>query len=211
MLSADQVPNRGRALDRALTQTGSPDPRSHRVCITSLRPYQFDSLRASRQRSGRWKYDRLLIPFAAHHDGPGHARDFVGKCDGDNLGRLAMQQPGEPRPLGSMALRAPDHTQGPRPQQPAQLAVTLFGDAAELLLASARILFRDKTDPSRKAAAAWKGAPVANLGGKRGGNDRTDARDFLQPPACLRGAVPGKNAPLDRGDLVCYRHILTGQ
>src|SRR4249920_176953 len=34
-------PNRSHALESALTQTGSPDPRNDRICITSSCPGQF--------------------------------------------------------------------------------------------------------------------------------------------------------------------------
>src|SRR5262249_3348354 len=34
-------PNRNHAFEDAMTQTGSPDPRNDRVCITSLCPRQF--------------------------------------------------------------------------------------------------------------------------------------------------------------------------
>jgi hypothetical protein len=37
-------PNRKRALEGAMTQAGSPDPRNDRICITSSCPRQFVSL-----------------------------------------------------------------------------------------------------------------------------------------------------------------------
>ena len=68
------------------------------------------------------------------HHGPGHPRDLVGERDGGNLGRAPAQQRREPGPMpGTMDLGIADDGQCAGHQQAAQVAVTLFADAAEPL------------------------------------------------------------------------------
>src|SRR5262249_51413200 len=71
-------PNRKHALYSALTQTGSPDPRNDRFCITSSCPRQLvlpiDRLTFSRCQQQL----RLLVSLTTDHDGPGHPRHLVG-------------------------------------------------------------------------------------------------------------------------------------
>src|SRR6266480_7594741 len=79
-------PNRSHALESALTQTGSPNPRNNRICITSSCPRQFveaPDLCCCRQQS--WFLERLC----ADHHGPGHARNLIGKRNSGNLDRPA--------------------------------------------------------------------------------------------------------------------------
>src|SRR5262245_10528620 len=89
-------PNRKHAFKDATTQTGSPDPRNDRICITSSCPRQL-MLPNDRRLSCRHQQLRLRIAFATHHDGPGHPCDLVGKRNCGHLGWPAPNEAGEPR------------------------------------------------------------------------------------------------------------------
>jgi hypothetical protein len=51
-----------------------------------------------------------------------------------------------------------------------------------------------QSDPRSKAAARREHLPISYLGHQRGGDDRANTRDFLQPPAFFTRAVPGMDA-----------------
>src|SRR5262249_15254996 len=113
-------PNRSHAFEGALTPAGSPDPRNDRVCITSLCPRQFLVTSACRQLRRRQQL-RLLEVLAAHHHGPGHACDFVSKCNGGDLDRPKVHQLREARPLRAVLIRISDDSHGTGDEQPAQM------------------------------------------------------------------------------------------
>ena len=54
--------------------------------------------------------------------------------------------------FGAMDLSVTDDRKRAGHKQAAQIAVTLFADIAEPVLASARVLFRHNTDPGREVA-----------------------------------------------------------
>jgi|SRR6516165_4346675 len=57
----------------------------------------------------------------------------------------------EPGPMfGAMHLGIADDGQRARREQAAQIAIALFADTAELVLAPARVLLRHEPDPGRK-------------------------------------------------------------
>src|SRR5258707_12334152 len=87
------------------------------------------------------------------HHGPDHSGDLVGERDGRNLGRPPRQQGRKPGPMfGAMDLGVTDDRKRAGHNQAAQIAVTLFADIAEPVLASTRVLFRHNTDPGREVA-----------------------------------------------------------
>src|SRR5476649_313267 len=82
------------------------------------------------------KRDGFLVTLTSGHHGPGHPCNLVSKRDGGDLGRLSRQQGREPRPMpGAMDLSVADDSERTGHEQAAQIAVTLFADAAEPLLA----------------------------------------------------------------------------
>src|SRR6266487_2529940 len=63
------------------------------------------------------------------------------------------------------------------------------------------MLSRHQADPRSETAARREHLPISYLGHQRGGDDRANPRDFLQPPAFFTRAVPGMDTLLDGDDL----------
>src|SRR5262245_17697283 len=189
-------PNPSHAFEDAMTQAGSPDPRNDRVCITSLCPRQFLVTSAFRQLRRRQQL-RLLESLAAHHHGPRHACDFVSKCNGSDLDRPTPHQTSEPRPFCAVLACISDDGHGAGHEQPAQMSIALFRDAAQSLFAAGRMLSRHQADPCSKTAAGRERLPISDLGHQRGSDNWTNARDFLQPSAFFARAVPSVDTLLD--------------
>src|SRR3979490_3330998 len=148
-------PGQKPAFDYALALMGCPDRRIDRLCITCCSPshpsHHADPPARSRLRRTR---DRLLVTLALGHHGPGHARNIVGKRDGDDLARAPPQQRREPGPmLGAVDLGVADDGECTGHEQAAQIAVTLFADAAEPLLAPAWVRFGNEPNPGREVTA----------------------------------------------------------
>src|SRR3979490_563122 len=102
----------------------------------------------------RRKRDGLPITLALSHHGPGHSGKLVGKRDGGDLGRSPGQQCREPGAVfGTVDLGIADDGECTGHEQAAQIAVTLFADAAEPVLAPARVLLRNEPDPGREVAS----------------------------------------------------------
>src|SRR6516162_865035 len=72
------------------------------------------------------------------------------------------------------------------------------------------MLSRHQADPRSETAARRKLFPIPYLGHQRGGDDRANTRDFLQPSAFLTRAVL-MDAFLDGYDLCPDNRILTGK
>src|SRR3954454_15564662 len=93
------------------------------------------------------------VPCSAH-PGPSWPTPFwrlVGERDGGDLRRPPRQQRREPRTvLGAMDFGITDDRKCASCEQAAQIAIALFADAAKLVLASARVLFGDESDPGRE-------------------------------------------------------------
>src|SRR5665811_411961 len=88
--------------------------------------------RLCRKRNG------LLVALASNHHGPDHSRDLVGKRDGGDLRRPPREQCRKPGPtLGAVDLGIADDGERTGHEQAAQIAVTLFADTAEPVLAPA--------------------------------------------------------------------------
>ena len=116
-------PNRSHALEGALTQTGSPDPRNDRICITSSCPCQFvEALGLPRCRQQFW----FLEGFCADHHRPGHACDLIGKRNSGNLDRPALHDTRKPEPPRAVLSRISYNGHGACNEQPSQVPITLF-------------------------------------------------------------------------------------
>ena len=93
--------------------------------------------------------DRLPVALAAGHQCPDHPGGLVGQRNRCNLGCSSRHQLHEPWPPGPVPFGIADDRHCADYEQLSQVAITSLGDAAELLLAPARILLRNKPDPGR--------------------------------------------------------------
>src|SRR5258705_13976348 len=83
-----------------------------------------------------------------------HPGNLVGKRDGGDLRGAPPQQRREAGPVpGSVDLGVTDDGECTGDEQAAQIAVTLFADAAEPVLAPTRVLLRNEPDPGREIAS----------------------------------------------------------
>src|SRR5262245_21302946 len=73
------------------------------------------------------------------------------------------------------------------------------------------MLSRHKANPRSETATRREGLPISHFGHQRGGDDRTNARDLLQPPAFFTRAVPGMDTLLDRHNLCPDSRILASK
>src|SRR5262249_29222331 len=84
-----------------------------------------------------------------------------------------------------------DHRQRASGEQAAQIAIALFADTAELVLAPARVLLRNEPDPGRKIPPRSEGLWISDAGDQSGGERGTNAGNLIQPFARLTRSVPG--------------------
>src|SRR3954463_14776012 len=147
-------PDQKLAFDNAMALVGCPDRRIDRLCITCCSPSQPSHHAGCPARSRlRRKCDGFLVSLALSHHGPDHSRDLIGERDGGDLRRPPCQQCCEPGPMfGAMDLGIANDGQRASHEQAAQIAVTLFADAAEPVLATAGVLLRHEAYPSREVA-----------------------------------------------------------
>src|SRR4051794_36884289 len=121
----------------------------------------------------RRKRDGLPVTLALSHHGPGHSGKLVGKRDGGDLGRSTSQQCREPGAVfGAVDLGIADDGECTGHEQAAQIAVTLFADAAEPVLAPLECcvgtspIQAEKLRPDRKVlgSATLATRAVASIG-----------------------------------------------
>src|SRR5262249_9432732 len=148
MPSADQVPVK-TAHSRCIGTSGlssSPDrPALHYVLFALP---TFTSRPMSARSQSRRKCDVFLIAITPGHHGPRHSCELVGERDRSDLGGPPRQQSCEPGPMfGAVDLGIANDGQRARREQAAQIAISLFADTAELVLAPARVLLRHEPDP----------------------------------------------------------------
>src|SRR4029453_697888 len=86
-------------------------------------------------------------------------------------------------------------------KQTAQIAIALFADIAEALLARARMLLRHKPDPSRKVSPRSESLRVSDAGNQGGGQRRSHAGNLVEPLACLAGAMPSHDQTIELQNL----------
>src|SRR3954449_9039131 len=73
------------------------------------------------------------------------------------------------------------------------------------------MLLGNQSNPGGQVASGRERRPIAYLCDQRGCDDRTDARDALEPPAFLTRSVPGVDVLFDGADLYSQGCILAGQ
>src|SRR5258708_32579908 len=86
-------------------------------------------------------------------------------------------------------LGAPQYGDRPDDENAPQVAVALFGDRPELLLAPGRILPRHQPDPGREIASRPEDSRVCHRRHDRSRPDNSDARDGLNPLPLLARAI----------------------
>src|SRR3990172_3324348 len=124
----------------------SPDRPALRYVLFALPT--FTSRRMAGAISLRRKGDGFFVTLALGHHGPSHSGDLVGKCDGSDLRWSPGQQRRKPGPmLCAMELGIADHGERAGGEQAAQIAIALLADAAEPVLAPARVLLGHEPDP----------------------------------------------------------------
>ena len=95
--------------------------------------------------------------------------------------------------FGAMDLGIADDGQRACREQAAQIAVSLFADTAELVLAPARVLLRHEPDPGRKIPPRSESLRISDAGDQSGGERGTNAGNLIQPLARLIGSMPRHN------------------
>src|SRR5262245_6598545 len=111
--------------------------------------------------------------------------------------------------LGTMDLSVADDGERAGHEQAAQIAVSLFADTAELVLAPARVLLRHQPDPSREVSSRSESLRISDAGDQSGGKRRTDTRYLIEPLAGLARSVPGVDHTVELQDL-CLEHPQLG-
>ena len=160
----------------------------------------------------RRKRDGFLVTFTLGHHGPGHSGDLVGKRDGGDLRRPPSQQCCEPGPmLGAMDLGIADDGECTGHEQAAQIAVTLFADTAEPVLAPARVLLRNEPNPSREVTSRSEGPGVSNTRDQSGRQHRTDPGNVMKALARFVGPVPGHDHPIELHNLLLEAEQLSAE
>src|SRR5262249_22242621 len=198
MPSADQVPVKSPH-SRCTGTSGlsrSPDRPALHYVLSALPT--FTSRQMPARSWSRRKCGGFLVAITLDHHGPCYSCDLVGERDRGDLGRPPRQQCRKPGPMfGAMDLGIADHRQRASGEQAAQIAITLFADTAELVLAPARVLLRHEPDPGRKIPPGSESLRISDAGDQSGGQRRTDARDLIQPLARLARSVPGHDLAIE--------------
>jgi hypothetical protein len=198
MPSADQVPVKNPHSDDAMAQVGCPNRRIDRLCITCCSSSQpsYHAGCPARSRLPR-KRDGFLVTLTSGHHGPGPPCNVVGKRDGGDLGRLSRQQRRELRPMaGVMDLGVADDGECSGHEQAAQIAITLFADAAEPLVAPLECCFG--TSPIQQKSYV----PIGRCSGQQHWRpERSPASDLPQgysEGVCSSGWTDAKPGSSDR-------------
>src|SRR5215472_16403554 len=83
------------------------------------------------------------------------------------------------------------------PAVTAQIAIALFADTAEPVLAAARVLLRHKPDPGREVPSRSESRRISDAGDQ----SRTDDGYLIEPLTRLVGSVPGHDLAIKLQDL----------
>src|SRR5262249_55958165 len=86
-------------------------------------------------------------------------------------------------------------------EEGAQIAIGVFADTGELVLASARVLLRHEPDPGREIPTRSKSLRISNAGDQSGGQRGTHAGNLIQSLARLIGSMTGNNLTVEVEDL----------
>src|SRR5262249_38912071 len=82
-------------------------------------------------------------------------------------------------------------------EEGAQIAIGVFADTGELVLASARVLLRHEPDPGREIPTRSKSLRISNAGNQSGGQRGTHAGNLIQSLARLIGSMSGNNLAVE--------------
>src|SRR5436190_22227938 len=136
---------------RVVPSAGSPVSR-HAIITLAIRLSRSAVASGShcQASSGGCSKLRRSILSSLGHDRPSDARHLVGNGNGDELGRLLGQQPHDPGMLLRLLPGVSNNGCCTDDEQPSEITISLLGDAAEPLLATRRLLLRQKSDPCCK-------------------------------------------------------------
>ena len=73
------------------------------------------------------------------------------------------------------------------------------------------MLLGNESDPGRQASPGRELFPITHFSDQGGGDDRTNARDLLEPPAFFARAMPGVDVLLEHSDLCRDYGVLAGK
>src|SRR3954449_5372140 len=200
MNSADRVPITS-SHNLCLSHIGSSQSRLDRIAITShLSLARGVSFLAEPFGSGRLGQGMdISIDLAPGEYRPGDARHLVGQGNRGQAGGFAVEQLLQPfRRAGCLAPGKADDAGRTDYQQTADIGVAGLRDAAQSVLAAARILPWDQPQPCRQLATVPKTRGIWDRGGDRRGCDRADARDGGEIAAGFVRFVPGEDLPFQR-------------
>src|SRR3974390_3364311 len=139
---------------------------------------------------------RRSIVSSLGHDCPSDARHLVGNGNGDELGRLLGQQSHDPRMLLRMLSGISNNRCCTADKQPSEVAISLFGDAAEPLLAACRVLSRHKSDPCCKIPTGFEVTRVCDSGSDRRSPDHAYPGHRFEATAHIIDTMMGVNGPI---------------
>src|SRR5712671_5788474 len=158
--SADRSQTDSRVLSSHDPKTGFPIDGLDRFASMSSSPLQFvnavtSPLLFSSSPSPLGSFSKLRRPIGATmgQQRPGRARHLVGERHRYDLEGPPRQELREPEIFAGVLLGTPQHGDRPDDENAPQVAVALFGDRSELLLAPGRILPRHQPDPGREIAS----------------------------------------------------------
>ena len=172
-----------------MAQAGCPDPRNRPSALRLLCPRQPSHHAGwpARSCSGRHR-DRFLVSFPSGHHGPHHSRDLLASAIAATLvGRRSISRAAK-ADVGAVILGVADDGHGAGYEQTSQVAITLLGDAAELVLAPGRMLPGHQPNPGEQGCA-----PIGTPSGRR---SRQPGR-WPRSGRC-QGSPPGDGSPRTR-------------
>src|SRR4030088_1056974 len=112
---------------------------------------------------------------------------------------------------GAMDLGIADDGECSGHEQAAQIAIALFTDAAEPLLAPTRVLFGNEPNPGREVTSRSEGPGISNARDQSGRQHRTDPGNVMKALARLVGPVPGHDHPIKLHNLLLEAEQLSAE
>src|SRR5215203_3492643 len=159
----------------------------------------------------RERHLRFAVTLAVRHQCPDRPGSLVRQGNRSDLLRAPGKQLNEPPALGTVPLDMADHGHGADYQHLAQIAVACPRDAAEPLLATARVLLGHKADPCCHVPTALEGGGIGDAGHERPGEQRADARDLHQAATYLGLPRACPDATIVLEDLLLHYSQLCGE
>src|ERR671916_2612326 len=133
----------------------------------------------------RERHRRFAVTLTVRHQRPDRPGGLVRQGNRSNFLRTPGKQLDEPRALSAVSLDMADHGHGADYHHLAQITVARPRDAAEPLLATARVLLGYEPDPCCHVPTALEDGGIGDAGDERAGEQRADARDLHQAPTYL--------------------------